>query len=907
MKRIFLLLVLLLGGLARLHATHNIAGEITMRCIGGLTYEALITTYTNSQSNADRCELTIDWGDGTQTVLQRFGGTLPAPNCTSPATGGTALTGYPNTQVNTYKGTHTYNGYFTYYITVKDPNRIAGIDNIQNSVNSPFFLKTKLVVSIQCNSTPEFTAIPLDKACVGHCFYHNPGAVDPEGDSLSYSIGPVFDTTGLPFSPFIYAMPDAPCSSQTPHGAGGNMSIDAVTGDLSWCSPTCQGKFNVAIFVHEWRRINGNLIEVSVVEREMEIDVATCSNDNPDIPQLPDLCVDAGTNVNFNFTVTDPNTGDQVEITTYGTAVSAGATVSPSGAGNYTPAPVNATFNWNTTCDDVRLQPFTVTIKARDNDPQVPLLDIESFKITVVSPGPPTLTAAPTGTSMQLNWGANPCNPTGNPCIGYKIYRRTGPSGWNPAQCETGVPGYTGFVYIGTVVGLNNTSFLDNNGGAGLVPGVNYCYRVHAYFIDGAESYASPEACNELRRDVPIISHVDVVSTGASDTIGVSWYNAVADASNFDTLANPGPYHLRIYRSQGFTMSAPTLVTTLISSTFTALPDTFTDTGLNTAGTPYCYRIAFLAGNGTDSIGSTQTASSVFLGTAPSDNTVTLSWDETVPWTNFAYEIYRKGPSDPNYLLIDTAIQQTYIDDSLVNGAQYCYYVRSLGSYFNPSLPDTLKNRSQRTCDTPVDQTPPCPPQLTVISDCYQYFNLLNWINPMNLDCGTDDVVAYNIWFTPVENGPWQLIGTHTNANDTTLAQMNLLSVAGCYAVTALDSVGNESAYSNVVCVDNCPSYELPNVFTPNGDGTNDFFIPFPYRYIESVDLKIFDRWGVLVFETTDPAVKWDGRNMTNNKLCTDGVYYYVCTVNEIRLEGIVPRQLSGFFHIFGDNKSGPQ
>jgi hypothetical protein len=87
----------------------------------------------------------------------------------------------------------------------------------------------------------------------------------------------------------------------------------------------------------------------------------------------------------------------------------------------------------------------------------------------------------------------------------------------------------------------------------------------------------------------------------------------------------------------------------------------------------------------------------------------------------------------------------------------------------------------------------------------------------------------------------------------------------------------------------------------------NDLFVPFPYRQIESIDLKIYDRWGVLVFETTDPAVRWDGFSKVTGRLCTDGVYYYVCTVNEIHLSGIKRRQLKGFVHIFGKPSARPQ
>ncbi|MBL0099519.1 MAG: gliding motility-associated C-terminal domain-containing protein [Saprospiraceae bacterium] len=77
----------------------------------------------------------------------------------------------------------------------------------------------------------------------------------------------------------------------------------------------------------------------------------------------------------------------------------------------------------------------------------------------------------------------------------------------------------------------------------------------------------------------------------------------------------------------------------------------------------------------------------------------------------------------------------------------------------------------------------------------------------------------------------------------------------GCYAVTSVDSLGNESILSNSVCVDNCPFYELPNTFTPNGDGFNDVFKPKVNLFVYQIDLKVFNQWGNLVFETQDPDI----------------------------------------------------
>jgi gliding motility-associated-like protein len=129
--------------------------------------------------------------------------------------------------------------------------------------------------------------------------------------------------------------------------------------------------------------------------------------------------------------------------------------------------------------------------------------------------------------------------------------------------------------------------------------------------------------------------------------------------------------------------------------------------------------------------------------------------------------------------------------------------------------------------------------------------------------------------------------------------------MAGCYAIAAIDSFQNVTT-TDTVCIDDCSNYSLPNVFTPGGDNYNDNFTPFPYAFVESIDIKIYNRWGLLMFETADPDILWDGTNQVTKLDCSDGVYYYVCTVNEIRLTGVVPRNLHGFIHLLRNSDSGP-
>jgi gliding motility-associated-like protein len=899
MKRLILLVFYFAFAIPCLWATHNIAGEITVKCLGGNLYEATITTYTNtdpSLSPPDRCELIINWGDGDSSIAYRVNG--PSGACNPPATMGVQLTsqGFPFTKQNIYRSTHLYSP-GDYHLFINDPNRIFGIANIPNSGNIPFYLETHLIVdpNIGCNSTPYLTTYPLDEACMNHCFYHNPGAVDPDNDSLSYRIGPCL-LNGNPIPGYL-----------STNFQGGSLTIDPVTGDLAWCTPQGFGIYNLVIYIDEWKRFpNGERHVIGTVARDMSIEVASvCNNDNPVLPDLPDLCVDAGNTVNFSFPVTDPNS-DLTKLEGFGAPfqITPAATVTPNTIHLPTPYSPDAVFNWVTTCDRVRLQPWVVTFKATDNGSPA-LSDIESVSITVVSPGPAFLNANPQGSQMLLDWGVNPCNPATNMCKGYRIYRRQNPTSWNHLPCETGVPAYTGFVYIGSVTGINNVNFVDNNGGAGLIPGTDYCYRVCAYFNDGAESYSSPEACAELLRDVPAITNVDVMNTGTNNDIFVRWENAIPDNINFDTIANPGPWVLTLQRSPGFTFAMPTTVATLSATVYLQLPNSFVDTGLNTADSAYTYRITFEGLGGGSPLGVSQPASSVYLTTTPSDNTVTLSWQHNVPWTNFEYAIYRFNTVTSLWDSIALApAGNSYVDDSLLNDQQYCYYISAHGSYFTPTLPSTWYNRSQEACATPHDYTPPCAPVLYINSDCFIGLNQLFWTNPMHMNCGTDDVVTYHLYYSAIEGEPLTLHSTFS-PNDTTVIFRDLLSVAGCYAVSALDSLGNESPLSNMICVDNCPEYMLPNVFTPNGDGINDLFIPFPYRNVKEVDVKIYDRWGVLLFETKDPNIYWDGRDMQQKKLCTDGVYYYTCVVSEVHLSGIVQRELKGFVQLFGKD-TGP-
>jgi gliding motility-associated-like protein len=65
---------------------------------------------------------------------------------------------------------------------------------------------------------------------------------------------------------------------------------------------------------------------------------------------------------------------------------------------------------------------------------------------------------------------------------------------------------------------------------------------------------------------------------------------------------------------------------------------------------------------------------------------------------------------------------------------------------------------------------------------------------------------------------------------------------------------------------------EIPNVFTPNGDGINDEF-KVSYKSLVSFSAKVYNAWGRLVYSWTDPAQGWDGTIGGNP--AAEGTYFY--------------------------------
>ncbi len=839
-------------------ATHNRSGSITYQHISGNTYEFTVKTCTKTSSEADRPELEINWGDGTSDTINRINIVL--------------ISTY-DAQENYYVGQHTFTGPGNFIVSVEDPNRNSGVINIVNSVNQPFCIQTELVISpllgspnnsliIEDCPCPEF-------ACLNQMYCYNLSAYDPDGDSLSYSIVPCRGQDCLEMTTGVYAYPQ--------DVGGGTLTIDSISGTLCWDNPVLQGEYNIAIKISEYRAG----VYIGSVLQDMQLTVKACNNDSPVISPKPDTCVFVGDDVDITFTASD--NADAVHIYATGAvfnlvdnpAVFVEDTQNPTATGH---------FIWEPNCNQASNDPYPTIIHAEDFNPNIQLADLMDWRIKVNLPPVQNVQVSPFGSAMQVSWNAYGL---GCEVDHYNVYRSLDSSSFYDNCCGLNAPDLMGYTLIGT---SNDTNFLDNGN---LEIGNKYCYMVTVVNSNGIESCASNQDCDALNFEVPVMTNVSVFETatsGGKDSIYWS-YPKELNLSNF-----PGPYFYNLYRYQGNTGGTETLVFTSSTQASIAAVDTFYyDQALNTNDFPYTYRVELFSNNSL--VGSSSSASSIYLNILANDNELTLFWDEFVPWTNSTYEIYRETfPGSGIFNLIATVNTPTYTDQGLVNQELYCYKIKTIGGFTQTGIRNPIENWSQIKCESPYDYTPPCAPTISIQGDCDAVENLLTWTNPNN-SCA-DDVVGYNLYFAPFEGDSLELLTSFSSQFDTTYLHKDRGSIAGCYYVTAIDSLPyqNESEPSNLVCMDNCEGYyELPNVFTPSGDGINDLYHPIlPYKFVESVDFVVYDRWGTVVFTTTNPDLNWDGTYLDTGKPLTDGVYFYVCTVNEIKLSGIISRSLQG-------------
>jgi gliding motility-associated-like protein len=125
---------------------------------------------------------------------------------------------------------------------------------------------------------------------------------------------------------------------------------------------------------------------------------------------------------------------------------------------------------------------------------------------------------------------------------------------------------------------------------------------------------------------------------------------------------------------------------------------------------------------------------------------------------------------------------------------------------------------------------------------------------------------------------------------------MHSYPMAGTYnvVITVTDLSNPLLSFTGNIQVTVSDTFEVPNVFTPDGDGYNDSFI-VRSNGVTPLNITIFDRSGSIVYKHSSPVINWDGKTPAGLRV-RPGVYYYVITSSEPEYNK------NGFVHIFYGN-----
>lgn len=183
--------------------------------------------------------------------------------------------------------------------------------------------------------------------------------------------------------------------------------------------------------------------------------------------------------------------------------------------------------------------------------------------------------------------------------------------------------------------------------------------------------------------------------------------------------------------------------------------------------------------------------------------------------------------------------------------------------YLDSLSPEAIFDATSPNFTGPYTGTAPVEVTFTNSSINYSFANL-------PVPYGNDPSVDTSMtWTFMLDNDPYQTeeVSPLTRTYDT----------EGLYTV-CLVVTENMNGCTDTACLDiqiyDVPSLELPNVFTPNGDGQNDEFF-FPNKVITEFECTVFDRWGAEVYKFTDINDAWNGKRFNTGAECTDGVYFY--------------------------------
>jgi gliding motility-associated-like protein len=234
------------------------------------------------------------------------------------------------------------------------------------------------------------------------------------------------------------------------------------------------------------------------------------------------------------------------------------------------------------------------------------------------------------------------------------------------------------------------------------------------------------------------------------------------------------------------------------------------------------------------------------------------------------------GPNSPNFI-------NASVWENLSSGWYYIHVEDNVCEVDDSAFVDIL---NPPIADVSATATSGCSPLEVIFSNNSQNTNYYEW------DFGNGQVVSVNDLsdqtFTFSDNAVVTLTAYQDpNCFDQTAVNITI-SICGCTDPTALNYDPNATV-NDGSCVYPTPTVEAPNIFTPNGDGSNDFYF-LNVTNATNVELVIVNRWGSLMYEGSgiNPMPSWNGKT-DNGNAAQEGTYFY-----KYKVTGIEDQTLEG-------------
>jgi len=262
-------------------------------------------------------------------------------------------------------------------------------------------------------------------------------------------------------------------------------------------------------------------------------------------------------------------------------------------------------------------------------------------------------------------------------------------------------------------------------------------------------------------------------------------------------------------------------------------------------------------------INQTLAIDTIYIGPATCEPTgyvsVVIEGETTTPATGVTYTWTGPGPNNPNFI-------NASVWTDLPSGWYYINVQDAVCEVNDSAFVDILNPPIAQFTVSPESG---CTPLEVTITNTSQNASTFEW------DFGNGQIITVNnldnITQTYTSNAQIQLTASEGNCEDIAFAAVSI-SICGCTDPIAIN-YNPDATVDDGSCIPPTPTVEVPNIFTPNEDGDNDFFYLNATNAI-NIDLTILNRWGNIVFEGSGVNPAWNGKT-DNGSDAKDGVYFY--------------------------------